>query len=92
MDEKEALSPRWNTTTKLLVALVIVAIAGWVLWKFSGLVAPLAMALITAYLFNPLITLLSARLKWSRILAAAPGTPPDETAIVTSPDRWMAIV
>lgn len=64
-------SPRWNATTKLIIALTAVAVVGLVLWRFQILVAPLITAGMAAYLLDPLITLLSGRLKWPRTAAAA---------------------
>ncbi len=64
-------SPRWNATTKLIIALTAVAVVGLVLWRFQILVAPLVTAGMAAYLLDPLITLLSGRLKWPRTAAAA---------------------
>ncbi len=64
-------SPQWNATTKLIIALTAVAVVGLVLWRFQILVAPLVTAGMVAYLLDPLITLLSGRLKWPRTAAAA---------------------
>ncbi|HLB45736.1 MAG TPA: AI-2E family transporter [Anaerolineales bacterium] len=64
-------SPRWNATTKLIIALTAVAVVGLVLWRFQILVAPLVTAGMVAYLLDPLITLLSGKLKWPRTAAAA---------------------
>ncbi len=71
MTTDEVSSPRWNATTKLTVALTALALIGWVLWRFQVLIAPLVSAAMLAYLLNPVITFLSARLKWPRALAAA---------------------
>jgi len=71
MNADDTLSPRWNRTTKLVVALTAVALVAWVLWRFDFLVAPLISAAMIAYLLNPLISFLSARLKRSRTLIAA---------------------
>lgn len=47
-------SPRWGGTTKLVVALSIVAIFAYLLFRFLNLVGPLLLAFILAYLFYPL--------------------------------------
>jgi predicted PurR-regulated permease PerM len=67
----DSLSPRWSRTTKLIVALTAVAVVAWVLWRFNFLIAPLVSAAMIAYLLNPLISVLSGRLKLSRTLVAA---------------------
>jgi predicted PurR-regulated permease PerM len=54
-------SPHWNTPTKFLVALVFIVIIGWLLQQFQGLVGPLALTFILAYLLNPLVERLAAR-------------------------------
>ncbi|MEK7278323.1 MAG: AI-2E family transporter [Chloroflexota bacterium] len=64
-------SPRWNATTKLIIALTAVAVVGLVLWRFQILVAPLVTAGMVAYLLDPLITFLSGKFKWPRTAAAA---------------------
>lgn len=71
MSTDEVSSPRWNATTKLTVALAALVLIGWVLWRFQVLIAPLVSAAMLAYLLNPIITFLSARLRWPRALAAA---------------------
>jgi predicted PurR-regulated permease PerM len=55
----------------LIVALTAVAVVAWVLWRFNFLIAPLVSAAMIAYLLNPLISVLSGRLKLSRTLVAA---------------------
>ena len=62
-------SPRWGATTKLVVALVVLALVAVVARRFSELFAPLLIALIFAYVLNPPVTFVVARLKISRALA-----------------------
>lgn len=59
-------SPRWNTSTKFLVTLVAVALVGVLLYRFQGIIAPLVMALILAYLLRPAAEFVSRRtgLSW----------------------------
>lgn len=59
MEQKTASSPRWNSTTKLLVGLVIVSLAAFLLYRFSTLVVPLLIILILTYLLHPLTALLA---------------------------------
>jgi predicted PurR-regulated permease PerM len=55
-------SPRWNTPTKLVVALTLLAIVAGLLIKFESIVPPLILVAILAYLFNPLANILTKRL------------------------------
>jgi len=59
MDEKTAISPRWGSTTKLLVGLVIVGIIAFLIYRFSSLISPLLLIFIIAYLFHPLTGLIA---------------------------------
>ncbi len=53
-------SPRWGSTTKLIVGLSIVAIGIFFLFRFLNIIGPLLLAFILAYLFYP-VTLLVHR-------------------------------
>jgi predicted PurR-regulated permease PerM len=59
-------SPRWTSTTKLLVGLVIVGIAAFLLYRFTSLLTPLLMVFIIAYLLHPVATLMARgfRISW----------------------------
>jgi predicted PurR-regulated permease PerM len=46
-------SPRWNTPTKFLVALVCLALLGWLLLQFQSLWGPMIAMCIIAYLLSP---------------------------------------
>lgn len=59
MEEPLVKSPRWTSTTKLLVGLVIVGIAAFLVSRFSSLIPPLLMIFLIAYLFHPLTALLA---------------------------------
>jgi predicted PurR-regulated permease PerM len=67
MKHDPATSPVWGPTTKLVVALTIVAIAAGLIIRFRGIVAPLLMALVLAYLLSPVAGFLQSnlRLSWS---------------------------
>jgi predicted PurR-regulated permease PerM len=66
MTEIETHSPRWGTTTKLIVGLTAVVLMGLVVWRFEFLVIPLTISAMLAYLMNPIITFIVPRLKWPR--------------------------
>ena len=59
-------SPRWTTTTKLVVALTLVAVTAGLVIRFQSLLAPLLLAFILTYLLHPLVSLLArgTRLSW----------------------------
>ena len=60
-------SPPWGQTTKLVVALTIVAVAAGLVIQFHGIIAPLLMAVVIAYLFNPIAGFMQStlRISWS---------------------------
>lgn len=58
-------SPRWSSTTKLLVGLVFVGIVAFLLIRFTSLLTPLLMVFIVAYLLHPVATLMSRGLRIS---------------------------
>ncbi len=62
-------SPRWSTNTKLIVMLAILVMAGFFLVRFQVLIIPLIMALIMAYLLNPVILFFMKYLRGSRTIA-----------------------
>lgn len=54
-------SPPWSVATKSIVVVGGLAIFTWVIWRFQNLISPLVLALILAYLLNPLVTQLMRR-------------------------------
>lgn len=64
-DSSKHSSPPWGSTTKLVVALTVVAVAAALVIKFQFIFSPLLMALVLAYLVQPVATLLQrTRLSW----------------------------
>ncbi len=59
-------SPRWNSTTKLVVGLTLVAVVAATLIKFQSILPPLIISFIFVYLLYPLAAFLTrkVRLKW----------------------------
>lgn len=53
-------SPKWNSTTKLLVGLSLVGIVASVLVRFNYLIGPLLLAFILSYVLHPLTGRLAA--------------------------------
>jgi len=62
-------SPSWGPTTRLVVALTIVAVAAGLVIQFHGIIAPLLMALVLAYLLNPIAGFLQRTLRLSWLLS-----------------------
>jgi len=62
MPQTSTPSPRWGSTTKLLVGLIIVGIIASLIYRFSNLVTPLMMIVLIAYLFHPLTSAISRSL------------------------------
>ena len=59
IDEKPVKSPRWSSTTKLLVGLVIIGIIAFLIARFQSLITPLLLIFIIAYLFHPLTAMIA---------------------------------
>lgn len=56
-------SPRWSSTTKLLVGLIIIGVIAFLLNRFTSLVPPLLMIFILVYLLHPITAGLSRGLQ-----------------------------
>lgn len=69
MTEKRSSSPRWGATTKLVVALTFVAVAAGFLIRFQGIIGPLLLAFMVAYLFQPIANFVQRKLRLSWRLA-----------------------
>ena len=65
MEPPFTTSPRWSSTTKLLVGLVIVGIVAFLFFRFTSLITPLLIVFILAYLLHPVATLLARGLNIS---------------------------
>ena len=53
MIQPSAASPRWSSTTKLLVGLIIIGIMAFLLYRFTSLVPKLLMIFVLVYLLHP---------------------------------------
>lgn len=62
MTQNATTSPRWSSTTKLLIGFVILGILTFLLYRFSNLIGPLLMIFIITYLLHPLTALIARRL------------------------------
>jgi len=63
--EKNLTSPKWSTTTKAIVALLILAAILALIIRFSSLMTTLITAVVLAVLFHPLADWISKKLKIS---------------------------
>lgn len=59
MAQDTATSPRWGSTTKLLIGLVMVGILAFLINRFASLITPLLVIFILAYLLHPLTSIIS---------------------------------
>jgi len=64
-EQKPTSSPRWDSMTKLVVALTFIAIIAWLLSRFQSLIPPLLMAFILSYLFYPVASFMNRKLLFS---------------------------
>ena len=66
MEQPVVKSPRWSSTTKLLVGLVMIGIVAFLISRFGSLITPLLMIFIIAYLFHPLTAMIAngLRISW----------------------------
>ena len=71
----EHSSPSWGPTTKLVVALTLAAIIIGLVIQFHGIIAPLLMALVLAYLLNPDRGLSAADLAYVLVRVGHPYLP-----------------
>ncbi len=63
------MSKRWSQSTKWLVIISSLAALVWIIARFSQIIAPLVIAVILAYVLNPLVRLLTTSTRLSRTLA-----------------------
>ncbi|MCB0036881.1 MAG: AI-2E family transporter [Anaerolineales bacterium] len=59
-------SPPWNRPTKIGVAVASISFAILILWRFQTLITPLVIAVIVAYLLNPIIGSLDRHSRFQR--------------------------
>ena len=63
-------SPPWSMTTKRLIAILLIALLVFVLFRFSTMVRALLLGCLLAYLLSPLAEWLIKRYKWKRWIGA----------------------
>jgi predicted PurR-regulated permease PerM len=65
------VSKRWSDSTKRLVITGVVIALIWTLYRFRAIIAPTVIAVILAYILNPLVKFIQARTRLSRTWAVA---------------------
>ena len=65
------MSKSWSESTKWLVIISSLVALVWIVHRFSQIISPLAIAVILAYVLNPPVRFLTARIKLPRTLAVA---------------------
>jgi predicted PurR-regulated permease PerM len=61
----QSASPRWGPTTKLVVALTMIAVVAALMVQFRGIIPPLMLVFIVAYLLYPVAAFLARQLHMS---------------------------
>ncbi|MCB9100498.1 MAG: AI-2E family transporter [Anaerolineales bacterium] len=64
-------APRWTPESKRFVFIVCAILIALAVWRFSVVLAPLIVAVIIAYLLNPLVNWVSERSRFRRSVVAA---------------------
>ncbi len=62
---------RWNTTTKVVVIAIILILLGLVIYRFREVISPLIIALLLAFILDPIVDFLTDHLHLSRGLTTA---------------------
>jgi predicted PurR-regulated permease PerM len=62
-------SPRWTSTTKLVIGITLVAVFAFALAKFQGILPPLIMTFILVYLLYPVVSFFKTKIHLSWNLA-----------------------
>ncbi len=68
-EEHPRVSPPWSSTTKLVVSLTVVAVVAGLIIQFRGIIVPLLLAFMLAYLLSPVAELMQRKLRFSWQLA-----------------------
>jgi len=62
------MSKSWSESTKWLVIISGLLVLVWIVYRFRQIISPLAIAVILAYILNPLVKFLTAKTRLSRTL------------------------
>ena len=66
LDMQPTESPHWTVATKSIIAAAVLVLFGLLVWQFRNLIQPIVIAVLIAYLVNPLVAQATQRLKLSR--------------------------
>jgi predicted PurR-regulated permease PerM/N-acetylglutamate synthase-like GNAT family acetyltransferase len=61
---------RWNSTTKIIVVLLVLLLLALVVYRFQDVIPPLVIAILVAFILDPIVTFLSKRARFARGVAA----------------------
>ncbi len=67
--EPTTTSPRWTSTTKLVIGITLMAVFAFALAKFQGILPPLIMTFILVYLLYPVVSFFKTKIHLSWNLA-----------------------
>ena len=62
---------RWNTSTKRIVVVVLLVLLALVIYRFNAVIPPLMIAFLMAFILDPIVDFITARLHLSRGLATS---------------------
>jgi len=62
---------RWNTSTKRTVVVVLLVLLALVIYRFNAVIPPLMIAFLVAFVLDPIVDFITARLHLSRGLATS---------------------
>ena len=70
LEVRLSTAPQWTPATKRIILVICLILIGLAIWQFSVVLAPLVVAVIIAYLLNPLVNWLTIRTPLKRRWAA----------------------
>jgi len=70
MEIRLSNTPQWTPATKRIILVICLILIGLAIWQFSIVLAPLVVAVIIAYLLNPLVNWLTVSTRLKRRWAA----------------------
>lgn len=63
--------PRWSTSTKRIISVAVLILLALVVYRFRGVIRPLVIALLLAFILDPIADFLTDRVRFPRGLATA---------------------
>ncbi len=69
--ETQPRAATWSAETRRWILIGLVVVAAWLVYQLGEIIPPLVLALLLAYLLNPLVNALQKRMRWNRLAAVA---------------------